>query len=257
MNASNFVGSSQSPSDDSEFMGRTANDITEPGALSGRMAGEISDAPTNGVSLAEPVSRTNRTVLSVPHEMARYAKLHGAVFDKREQVWVAFGEIPSELANFLPRAPRPEARRLPAPICPRCGSHMNRTPSRQRIEFWGCSAYWRTGCNGAISLEEHLDQLDRPIAPTALDVLAEPSAAERSVARPQPPAAAATVLPEDVVQSVREIAELARSMFGTNAAAWFEQRKVGLGGESPTKLLRTAEGRRRVLGLLLSLRNYD
>lgn len=223
--------------------------------------GSGSSSPDSGPSLtrvppaaAEPAS-PELTVLNVPHGMAWYVELHGAVFDKPRRAWVVAGQIPSELANFIPRPARAEPWRLPQPFCPLCGSHMTKVRSRLGEEFWGCSAFRRTGCRGSMSLEKHLDLLDRPLAPTALDVLAKPSATTASAAQPpQPPLQTAPT--EELERSLSEIAQVAQSVLGNDVTIWLARPKVALGNETPVKLLRTPAGRVKVLDLLHKLRDY-
>jgi len=232
----------------------TAPEAPDSGGHTGVGELHVLEQSPCGTSPPEPPAPL-RTTLVVPHGMAWYAELHGAVFDKGQQVWAVHGEVPAELANFLPQPLRPEARRLPESLCPLCRMHMRKVRSRHGDEFWGCSALRRTGCKGTLSLERHLDLLASPSAPTALDVLATPSHMTTSAARSPPRPAKASHDPT-LERSIRKIAEVARKLFGAGDQAWVDRPMVTLGNETPAKLLRTAEGRRTVLEALIKLRDY-
>jgi ribosomal protein S27AE len=233
-----------------------------------KTGGDIDRLPTDGTGENEPESVglpavamcpasppeiAATTALNVPPEMAWYAKAHGAGFDKHHGCWFVSGDIPPELANFLPKPSRP-AITMQQPFCPRCGTHMIKHRSRYG-EFWRCSAFGRTECKGSLSLEKHLDLLEQTVAPRVDEILHKSmSGGPSTPQRDERPSRA--VPPTDLADEVKEIARLAQGILGNDAATWLQRPKLGLGNQAPVTMMRTAEGRQSVVHLLLDMRKY-
>jgi ssDNA-binding Zn-finger/Zn-ribbon topoisomerase 1 len=98
------------------------------------------------------------TQLDVPSDAEAHARRFGAKRDPVSQRWYVAAYIPRELLNYIPRvANRPLHE--PEPTCPKCGVMMRKRYRQDGDAFWGCSAYFRTGCKGIIEYRDFLEAL--------------------------------------------------------------------------------------------------
>jgi hypothetical protein len=108
-----------------------------------------------------------------------------------------------------------------------------------------------------MSLEEHLDRAELAVAPSVVGVLGRPTSLRPgSGDLKEVKTESLSETARDLEKSVREIAEAARAVLGTEIAGWFDRPSVGLGYDTPAQLLRTPAGRQRLLEYLLKLRKY-
>jgi ssDNA-binding Zn-finger/Zn-ribbon topoisomerase 1 len=102
-----------------------------------------------------------RTVLDVPAAQARFAEDRGAEYDAHLHVWYVDGDIPIELAEYVPSILRSrDYTSEVVPSCPRCHSRMVLRFTNIAEDFWGCSNFPR--CRGARSGDYDVAQKTNP-----------------------------------------------------------------------------------------------
>lgn len=195
-----------------------------------------------------------RTYLNVPNEMVSYAKRHGAYFDKEQRRFYVLGEVPSDLCNLLPKE---EVKRpyIVPPSCPKCGFHTELIKNtKSGAWFYGCSRYRSHGCKGSVDYDKHLiahGEATETTAFSSLKKVRDPEITKR-VASGRSRLGVSVKYQE----AFADVVKLGVDILGSPAQfkKWLTERKVGLGGRTPTDVMKTLQGCGDVKKILLSMR---
>ena len=182
------------------------------------------------------------TLLVVPDDAIAHAVRFGAERDPITNQCYVIGEVPKELLNYLPKvANRPFLE--PVPSCPKCGGPMRKIYRFDGNAFWGCFAYFRTGCKGAIDYVDYLQQ----IAPanTLTDFLpTKEGLTSVEVTTTTPFNSLKAKPPHHMAARWKAITQEALQAIGTERKAirWLEQPKVAFANKSPIEMMATHKG---------------
>lgn len=190
------------------------------------------------------------TLLAVPEDAIAHAKRFGAKYDPTTKQWFVTGDVPRELLNYLPRVANQQFHE-PTPSCPQCGGAMRKIYRVDGSAFWGCLAYFRTGCRGLIDYVEYLEAL-APL--TTLGDFLPNEKGLKSVSEAQTPTLRSLQRkpPHHLTARWLAITQEALQLIGSErrATRWLEQPKLAFNNKSPTEMMGTDEGCDAVVRLL-------
>lgn len=181
-----------------------------------------------------------RINLAITSGVEKFAKIHGAYFDKTENAWVIDNDVPPELDEFVIRPIRTRQFHVEVPPqCAICGSSMLLKSSRQGGEFWSCSGF-PAFCKGRTPYDT-----DTFVQVSTLDAPCNsPEAAKKDTRK--------ETISVDVRAHVEKITTRAEKLFGHPGAAmrWLTLPKITLNHETPIKTMRDLAGCAKVEQLL-------
>lgn len=192
--------------------------------------------------------------LNVSVDAQSHALRFGAKRDPQSGRWYAIDPVHRELLNYLSKEPNHRFMEV-APSCPRCGAPMRKFNSKAGRSFWGCVAYFNSGCRGKI---DYLDYLNETVPvlkvgdflPKLVGSLFSPSPLTNG---------ASGVLENKSPNPLRQRwIELVRQAFETlgserKAILWLYESKISLRSKAPIEVLGTESGCERVQQLLLEV----
>lgn len=190
------------------------------------------------------------TLLVVPEDAIAHAIRFGAKRNWKTKQWYVAGEVPNELLNYLPRVANQRFLE-PIPSCPMCGGPMRKIFRVNGNTFWGCFAYFRTGCKGAI---DYLDYLEGAASSKTLGDFLPKN--ERLTAVVEPPNTTLQSLqtepPHHLVARWVAITQEALLLIGNERRVirWLEQPKLAFKNKSPIAMMATHEGCDAVVRML-------
>ena len=197
-------------------------------------------------------SNKARTYLDTSQGMGEYAKNFGAVHDKIQHAWYVVGEVPSELFNLTNKVTREKTAPIVPPSCPKCGFHMNLIEGKNG-SFYGCSQFFKFGCQGSIDYEVYLEKLGKTLPKTVAEILDSNITPSISTS----PSVNENVrnLDQELQLANDEIVKLCKNKFKEviEAKRWLTTPKLALNWNTPIKSMTSVDGCHKVILLIQAL----